>query len=190
MGSIVGASGSFYAQRKELCAPFIEGMAPDFLSVLCTVEHGFRAITEPRAVGTMSSAKSSKQEFQRKVRTLVRGLAAIFYKKQLMNPFKFGVFSFILLSHKLARWSVPFFLMLLLLSNMLLVGESFYLAFFILQCLFYVVAVIAGYASAAVARTVVGKVALYFSMANIAILIAWIKYFSGFRQEVWEPTKR
>ncbi len=35
--SIVGASGSFYAQRRAICRPFTEGMAPDFLSVLRTV---------------------------------------------------------------------------------------------------------------------------------------------------------
>src|SRR6185436_11813779 len=46
--SIVGASGSFYAQRRQLCHPFTEGMAPDFLSVLRTVEQGYRALTEPK----------------------------------------------------------------------------------------------------------------------------------------------
>ncbi|MCP9456395.1 MAG: glycosyltransferase family 2 protein, partial [Nitrospira sp.] len=45
--SIVGASGSFYAQRRALCTPFEEGLAPDFVSVLKTVERGFRAISEP-----------------------------------------------------------------------------------------------------------------------------------------------
>ncbi|MDP3597103.1 MAG: glycosyltransferase family 2 protein, partial [Nitrospirota bacterium] len=67
--SIVGASGSFYAQRRELCGPFLEGLAPDFLSVLRTVEQGFRAVSEPEAVGAMTSVKDSKQEFERKVRT-------------------------------------------------------------------------------------------------------------------------
>jgi len=190
VGSIVGASGSFYAQRRQLCVPFVEGMAPDFLSVLCTVEKGYRAVTEPLAIGTMSSTKSNQQEFQRKVRTLVRGLAAIFYKKPLMNPFRYGVFSFILLSHKLARWSVPFFLILLVLSNLFLIDGPFYLVFLFLQVVFYLVAIIAGYISATVAKSIVGKIALYFSMVNIAIFIAWIRYFSGFRQEVWEPTKR
>ncbi len=47
VGSIVGASGSFYAQRRLVCSEFIEGLAPDFLSVLNTVEQGYRAVTEP-----------------------------------------------------------------------------------------------------------------------------------------------
>ena len=54
-GSIVGASGCFYAQRRALCEPFREGMAPDFFSVLETVEKGYRAVTEPEATGVMKS---------------------------------------------------------------------------------------------------------------------------------------
>ena len=55
--SIVGASGSFYAQRRSICQPFTEGMAPDFLSVLRTVEQGYRAVSEFSAVGAMTSVK-------------------------------------------------------------------------------------------------------------------------------------
>jgi glycosyltransferase involved in cell wall biosynthesis len=51
INSIVGASGSFYAQRKGLCPTFREGFAPDFLAVLHAVDHGYRAVTEPRARG-------------------------------------------------------------------------------------------------------------------------------------------
>ena len=45
LGSIVGASGSFYAQRRLLCDQFIPNAAPDFLSVLLTVSRGYRALT-------------------------------------------------------------------------------------------------------------------------------------------------
>ena len=57
VGSIVGASGSFYAQRRSICRPFVEGLAPDFLSVLRTVEQGYRAVSDPFAVGAMTSVK-------------------------------------------------------------------------------------------------------------------------------------
>jgi cellulose synthase/poly-beta-1,6-N-acetylglucosamine synthase-like glycosyltransferase len=69
--SIVGASGSFYAQRSNLCEPFEEGMAPDFLSVLKTVKKGYRAVTDPEAFWTMTSLKETKDELSRKVRTLI-----------------------------------------------------------------------------------------------------------------------
>ena len=84
--SIVGASGSFYAQRRALCSPFTEGMAPDFLSVLRTVQQGYRAVSEPAAVGEMTSVKDPRQEFDRKVRTLLRGMTALFAYQAAAQP--------------------------------------------------------------------------------------------------------
>ena len=140
MGSIVGASGCFYAQRRSLCVPFPEGMAPDFFSVLKTVEKGFRAVTEPQAKGVMQSVPDPKSEFERKVRTLLRGMTTIFHFKHLLNPFRYGVFSIQLISHKVLRWSVGLFMVLLLLSNLFLISSKMYGLFFWLQVAFYALA--------------------------------------------------
>ena len=86
--SIVGASGSFYAQRRALCGPFAEGMAPDFLSVIRTAQQGYRAVAEPEAVGMMTSAIRHGQEFERKVRTFIRGITALFAHASVLNPFR------------------------------------------------------------------------------------------------------
>ena len=188
--SVVGASGSFYAQRKSLCTPFGEGIAPDFLSVLNTVEKGYRAITEPKAFGFMSSVKETADEFNRKIRTLIRGMAALSYKSKLLNMFQYGIFSFELISHKLMRWLVPFFLVGLYLSNLFLLEQLFYVAFFVLQTLFYILAYLAFKNKAGLGEKFYGKIALYFTMVNISILIAWLRYWFGVRQEIWNPTNR
>lgn len=187
VGSIVGASGCFYAQRRELCEPFPEGMAPDFFSVLKTVEKGYRAVTEPEAKGVMRSVGNPQSEFGRKVRTFLRGITTLLHFKHLLNPFKYGVFSLQLISHKLMRWSTGFFLILLFLSNLFLIGSKFYLTVLLLQVAFYVLAFI-GYMG--VSRPFVFKVPFFFSMVNLSALVAWFKYLSGHRQEIWEPSKR
>lgn len=188
--SIVGASGSFYAQRRALCRPFDEGMAPDFLSVLRTVEQGFRAVSEPAAVGAMTSVKDPKHEFERKVRTLIRGMTALFAHPSLLNPFRFGLFSFALWSHKVMRWTVPFFLLGALLAPLGMLGSPFYLAAFSLQVVFYLGALAALAEWGSVHRSLPGKVALYFSSVNAAILAAWCQYGKGVRQELWTPSRR
>ncbi|MCP9452143.1 MAG: glycosyltransferase family 2 protein [Nitrospira sp.] len=188
--SIVGASGSFYAQRRTLCTPFEEGLAPDFASVLKTVEHGFRAISEPTAVGLMTSVKDSKQEFQRKVRTLIRGMTALFVHKQLLNPFKFGVFAVELWSHKILRWLVPFFLIAALVSSLAMLESPWFVVVSAIQIAFYGAALLALVGVKSVRQSLVGKVALYFSVVNAAIVVAWFKYLSGVRQELWTPTQR
>lgn len=188
--SIVGASGSFYAQRRNLAKLFHEGMAPDFLSVLDTVEQGYRAITEPKAVGIMTSVKSTRDEFDRKVRTLIRGMAALLYKKGLLNPFSYGIFSFELFSHKIMRWFVPFFLISLFCANLFLLGTSFYKFFFMLQVAFYLLAALSLSPIGSFRNMMVGKIPLYFITVNAAILCAWLKFLMGMRQEIWNPSKR
>ena len=141
--SIVGASGSFYAQRRAICRPFTEGMAPDFLSVLRTVEQGYRATSEFSAVGAMTSVKDPRHEFERKVRTLIRGMTTLFEHAHLMNPFRYGWFAFALVSHKVMRWLPPFFLVLALVTAMALVDSPLYLAAFVTQAAFYLGAVAA-----------------------------------------------
>lgn len=188
--SIVGASGSFYAQRRELCGPFLEGLAPDFLSVLRTVEQGFRAVSEPEAVGAMTSVKDSKQEFERKVRTLIRGMTTLFAYVRVLNPIRFGMFAFEVLSHKALRWSVPFFLVMALASSITLLGSPWFNLVVIVQVAFYGAALLAFSGWSYIRHSLFGKIALYFSMVNAAILVAWFKYGKGVRQELWTPSQR
>jgi cellulose synthase/poly-beta-1,6-N-acetylglucosamine synthase-like glycosyltransferase len=188
--SIVGASGSFYAQRRALCQPFVEGLAPDYLSVLRTVEQGFRAVTEPRAVGAMTSVKDPRQEFQRKVRTLIRGLTTLFAYGHLLNPFRYGAFAFAQFSHKVMRWLAPFFLLLLLVVPLARLDSPWYLAAFAAQAAFYLVGAAAMAGVAGLRGTFIGKLAIYFSSVHVAILAAWIGYGRGVRQEIWTPSQR
>jgi cellulose synthase/poly-beta-1,6-N-acetylglucosamine synthase-like glycosyltransferase len=187
--SIVGASGSFYAQRRRICLPFLEGMAPDFLSALTAVESGYRAVSEPTACGQMASAKKAKDEFRRKERTVIRGMTTLYYKKNLLNPFRFGLFSLSLWSHKVIRWLIPFFMILLFLSNAFLLGERFYGTVFIAQCVFYLAASVSLLGSG-MSRNALSKVPYFFCVSNAAILVATMKYMVGIRQEIWSPTKR
>ncbi|HHJ13735.1 MAG TPA: glycosyltransferase family 2 protein [Gammaproteobacteria bacterium] len=189
-GSIVGASGSFYAQRRGLVTPFLEGFAPDFLSVLNTVEQGYRAISLPEAFGFMRALSSTRDEFQRKVRTLIRGYTALFRKASLLNPLRAPLFAFFLFSHKLMRWLVPLFLLGLLMSNLFLLDRPFYLFTFVAQLLFYGAAFLAWRGVARVEANPLGRIALYFTAVNLAILVAWLRYLRGVRQEIWTPSKR
>lgn len=188
--SIVGASGSFYAQRRALCTPFTEGMAPDFLSVIRTVEQGYRAVTEPLAVGLMTSVTDTKHEFDRKVRTFIRGMTTLFAHPGVLNPLRSAVFAFTMWSHKVLRWTVPFFLVSSFISAIALFDRPFYLAVLVAQVVFYLAALAAWAGWGGIHRSFPGKVSLYFSIVNAAILSAWFHYSSGVRQEIWTPSRR
>jgi cellulose synthase/poly-beta-1,6-N-acetylglucosamine synthase-like glycosyltransferase len=189
-GSIVGASGSFYAQRAALCVPFTPGMAPDFLSVLRTVERGLRAVAQPAAAGSMTSVKDPREEFDRKVRTLLRGMTTLFEHRALLNPFKFPFFAFALVSHKLLRWVAPVFLVGALVTSLALAGSPLYLAAFLGQAGLYLLALVALKQVRGVHDVLPARLALYFTSVNAAVLVAWIRYLSGERQEIWTPSQR
>lgn len=188
--SIAGASGSFYAERKAIVKDFQEGMAPDFLSVLNALEAGYRAISTRDAVGNMSAASTSTAEFSRKVRTVIRGMTALFAKRRLLNPFRYPGAAFVLLSHKLMRWLVPFFLIGLIVSSIALASNWKFGAFVIAQITFYAIGLLGLIWQRLLESTAVVRVAAYFTLANAAIAMAWVKYIFGTRQEIWGPTRR
>jgi glycosyltransferase involved in cell wall biosynthesis len=189
--SIVGASGCFYAQRRSLCDPFTPGMAPDFLSVLRTVAKGYRALADGDARGTMVAVHGSRREFQRKVRTILRGITALAGSASLLNPLRNGAFAFALWSHKIGRWIVPFCLLALLGANAALAtGSTVYLAVLLAQAIFYIAALggIAGLRP--FDSLLLSKAAAWFAVTNAAALVAWIQYSRGVRQELWTPSAR
>jgi cellulose synthase/poly-beta-1,6-N-acetylglucosamine synthase-like glycosyltransferase len=188
--SIAGASGSFYAQRRALCRPFTEGMAPDFLSVLRTVEQGYRAVSDPSALGTMAAVKNPRHEFDRKVRTLIRGMTTLFAHGHLLNPRRFPLFSFVVFSHKLMRWLAPCFMLTALVSPLALLDSGRYQAAFGVQIAGYLLAWGAFAGVAGVHRLMLGRIALYLGTVNTAVLVAWARYLRGVRQELWTPSQR
>ena len=147
-------------------------------------------VQEPGFMDSSRRWLRSCDEFNRKIRTLIRGMAALSYKSRLLNPFQYGIFSFELFSHKLIRWWIPFFLISLYLSNVLLLSHPFYLVLFVLQTLFYSLAYLAFKNKVNLGEKFYGKIALYFTMVNISILIAWLRYWTGVRQEIWNPSNR
>lgn len=109
-GSIVGASGCFYAIRRLIHETALPAhLSWDFASALVARERGFRSISVPDAVCIVPRTAEIRTELRRKIRTMARGLSTLLYKRALMNPLRYGWFAFMLTSHKLLRW-VPYLL--------------------------------------------------------------------------------
>jgi len=110
VGSIVGASGCFYASRRSIHSkPLPPGLSWDFASALKAREQGFRSVSVRDAVCIVPRASQIRTELTRKVRTMARGISTLFYFRKLMNPAEHGGFALMLISHKLLRW-LPYLL--------------------------------------------------------------------------------
>jgi cellulose synthase/poly-beta-1,6-N-acetylglucosamine synthase-like glycosyltransferase len=190
VSSLVGLSGSLFAARKEVCRDFSEIMQSDFRTVLNSVKLGFRCVTDPLAVAYYRDIADEKREFDRKIRTVIRGLTVFFGHLEYLNIIKYRLFSYQYFCHKLLRWLVPFFLFITLVSNAVLAWKS--LLFFILfigQLSFYSLAILEWKRGSSSSKALV-KVPIYFLVVNASIFIAWWKYLKGERVVMWAPSER
>lgn len=190
VNSLVGLSGSFFAARKEVCRDFSGEMQSDFRTVLNSMKLGLRGVSDPASVGIYQDIADNKREFDRKVRTVLRGMTVFFRNLEFLNIFKYGLFSYQYFCHKLLRWMVPFFLTIALVVNATLAIESFFfLLLLFVQGLFYSVA-IWGSLRTEPPSPVAIKIPMYFVTVNAAIVVAWWRYMTGDRMVMWAPTTR
>ena len=199
--SLVGLSGSFFAARRDVCSNWQIDLQSDFNTLLNAVKQGFRGVSDPKSIGYYKNISDQRKEFERKVRTIVRGLSVIMRNLSILNFFRYGIFSWELFSHKLCRWLVPFFLLLAFTSNLaLLSSSSIYTALFCGQLMFYSLAFLHFVLGSGASRRKEDRIRFrlrslraipyYFFLVNAAMLLAWVKYFSGERNVYWEPSKR
>ena len=188
VSSVVGMSGSFFAARKEVCSNWPTNIPSDFNTLLNTVRAGLRGVSDPKSVGIYRNIRDESKEYDRKVRTITRGISALFANAGLMNPARHGLFSWQLVSHKLLRWCVPWFLALAFVSNLALAcaGRLRYVVAFIMQIAFYSIASMPASPRCRGAM----KIPRYFVQVNLAIAAAWIKYLRGERFVTWKPSSR
>ena len=110
LGSIVGASGCFYAIRRYIHAhPLPADLSWDFASVLVARKLGLRSVSVADAVCIVPRTNRVGTELKRKIRTMARGIRTLLHYGSLMNPFTYGGFALMLISHKLLRW-LPYLL--------------------------------------------------------------------------------
>ncbi len=189
-GSLVGLSGSFFAARREICADWDEQVPSDFGTALNCVRHGMRAVSDPGVIGYYRNLADPSREYQRKVRTVTRGMMGLRRRAEVLNPLRFGRFAFQVFSHKVMRWAVPWFMIGALVSNIALLDEGIVYRLAVLGQ-------IALYGVAGLARVVprlrklgIVTVCSFFVEVNIAIIDATIKTLRGRRMLTWEPSKR
>ncbi len=192
IGSIVGASGCFYAIRRELHETlFPEALSRDFACALIAKEHGFRAVSVDEAICLVPRTASLRKEFRRKVRTMARGLETLWYKRHLMNPWRYGLFSWMVVSHKLCRWLVFPAMPLGVIGLALLGFQSPIAAAAFLVALSGIALGVIGM-SWPEGRRPPAPIALcgFVVGSTVAAWLAWYKALRGERNPIWEPTRR
>lgn len=190
LAGLVGLSGSFFAARREICQVWDVHCPSDFNTALNCARSGRLAVNAPDVLGFYQDLKDPQKEYMRKVRTVLRGITAIARHTDVLDVRRFGLFAFQVWSHKVMRWLVPWFLLLLFLVNATLLGCGwFYTACFLAQLVFYGVAVAAHF-DARVKNNGAARIIYFFVQANVAIADASCRYLAGKRMTTWQPSTR
>jgi cellulose synthase/poly-beta-1,6-N-acetylglucosamine synthase-like glycosyltransferase len=181
-GSTVGASGAFYAVRRDLLLPLPVGIILDDIYIpLQIARRGMRVIFDPKAVAWDDFTPRPNQEFRRKVRTLAGTYQLLQLAPWVLtrtNPLRLQ-----LICHRLLRLLVPFALVGILISTSWL-RQGIYELAFVFQVAFYVLAASAALHARVGFLSRLANISLDFIVLNTAAAVALIYFLTG-RKAAW-----
>jgi biofilm PGA synthesis N-glycosyltransferase PgaC len=194
--SVVGAAGELFSIRTALYEDIpADTILDDFMISMLIAEKGFRIVYEPMAYATESGSENVKEELKRKIRIAAGGIQSIVRLKKLLNPFHNFVLCFQYVSHRVLRWTVtPFLMILALLLNILIVWQSninpLYMTLLYGQLFFYTSALSGWLFEQRQLRVKVLFIPYYFCMMNYAVISGIRRYLKGAQSAAWEKSKR
>lgn len=193
--SVVGAAGELFSIRTDLYQPVPpDTIVDDFMISLLIASKGYRIVYEPEAYAMEDSSANTKEELKRKIRIAAGGMQSILRLTSLLNPFKHPVLSFQYISHRVLRWTItPFCMILCLLLNIVIVfhhTELIYQALLAAQLFFYLLAFTGWIFELREIKIKPLFVPFYFCLMNYAVIMGIIRYFSKKQSAAWEKAKR
>lgn len=186
LGSTVGGDGAIYAIRRSLYRDMRADALSDFVNPMQIVMSGHRCIYEPEARCVEEAGEGFDVEFRRKVRIVNRAWRATWTLPALLNPFRFGLFSFELISHKLLRWLMPLFMIATFVLNLFLLDAgTIYRWTFGVQVALYALALLGYLARGRASLPRALAVPYYFCLVNVASARGIFEAYRGQTYTTW-----
>ena len=114
MYSNVGAAGELFSIRTALYQPVeSDTIIDDHMIAMRIAEKGYIIAYEPAAYAMETASADVKEELKRKIRIAAGGIQSILRLKQAANPFHNPIFTFQYISHRVLRWTITPFLLIL-----------------------------------------------------------------------------
>jgi cellulose synthase/poly-beta-1,6-N-acetylglucosamine synthase-like glycosyltransferase len=191
--SVVGAAGELYAIRTSLYEyPGRNVILDDFIISMNICKKGYVFKYEPNAYAIELPSSNIKEEAKRKIRIGAGGIQSIIMLKDIFNIFKFGKLSYLFLSHRVLRWTIiPFLLILVFILNLLLLSEYNFIwlqILFLAQIVFYSLGCVGYFIPTTNSKLT--ALPYYFIFMNTTQLKGIIRFFSGKQSSIWEKAER
>jgi len=193
LSSLIGANGSIYAVRRADYVEISNDLISDFVEPLMLVQRGKRVVYEPEAISVEEYSTTYEGELQRKNRILTRAIHGLLHMQALLNPFRYGIFSFQLLMHKLLRYLMPLFLVTGFVSLAALAAVGRYRVLFLLVVVALTVATLVTQETRLHRSNLLVRACsllYYYLVVNYALVLAWINICRGKRMIFWAPDRK
>ena len=190
LGSITAADGEMIAIRRELLRPIDpRNINDDAAITLDVIKQGYRVLYEGGAISMEEASINLIDDFYVKVRMTAGGYQTLANEFRMFFPPR-SWFAVTFISHKILRWLVPIFLILILLSNLFLLDQPFYQVFLALQVLFYLFAFIGWRMRKSESVPTVFYVPMYFCFMNLALFFGLRSYITRTQGVNWRKAAR
>lgn len=195
--SAVGAAGELFAIRTELFAAMEEDtLLDDFMLSMRIALKGYRIAYTADAYAVEYGSLNMEEEGKRKRRIAAGGWQSIGRLLPLLNGFKFGKLSFQYISHRVLRWSVTPFALFTLFPLAAILGYwclsplNVFSVIFVLQCVFYLCAVLGYLMRNNPNSKKLFYIPYYFLFMNINVIRGIYYLFSRSFIGGWEKSQR
>lgn len=188
ISTLSGCCGCIYSVRKSSYTELAAEVISDLVQPLWVIQKGQRVVFEDRALAYEQTTESTGEEFAMRVRVITRGMRGLLSVPELLKPWKHPWIAFQLFSHKILRWMVPLFLVLLLAGNIALTGQPFFRVLLMLQLCFYTLALLQTAVPIHRRWKLLG-IPLYFCTLNAAAFLGVIELLRGRKHVVWQPVR-
>jgi len=186
--TITGCCGCIYSVRKVAYTDLPADIISDLVQPLQAIKKGYRVVFEDRALAYEETTQSTSEEFAMRVRVVTRAMRGLLSVPDLLQPWKFAWTAFQLWSHKIMRWMVPLFLIVLLAANLALLEIPFYRAILALQLFFYVAAILNMLLPLHRQWKPLG-IPLFFCTLNAAALVSMVEICRGRKYVTWQTVR-
>lgn len=186
--TLTGCCGCIYSVRRHLYTALPADIISDLVQPLQIIKQGYAVVFEDRALAFEVPTETSQQELTMRIRVITRGMRGILSVRSLLNPLRHPWIAFQLISHKVMRWFVPFYLIGLFVSSVLLAGQPAFAILLAAQLLLYLVALLSLAAPLHRLWKPLG-IPLYFCTLNFAALISLFELLRGRNYVVWETVR-
>lgn len=188
--SIIGSNGSIYLIKREYFTQIHPASVDDFERTLHVIKQNKITKYNQKAVVVEKVTGKAVDEIGRKIRIITQQLFCLQRNISVLNFTKNFKIAFILISHKIIRWLLPVFSLLMLISNIFLFNFMLFKFILLGQILIYILGLVELIMEKKGEGYRILKLFAYFIAMNYSAIVAFIDFLKGKQYATWDIIRK